>query len=487
MRWPNALVAVTSAIVLISEIVAARVVAPYVGVTLETFSAVIGCVLAAIAVGNHLGGRLADRDDATRGLAAALALAGVLLAVAPTIVHSLGPQLDGRSPWSALMLAAAGFALPCALLSTVSPVIVRSLGADLSRLGRVAGNVSACATIGALAGNFGAGFWLIGRFGSSTILTACGAATVALAMVVALGDRKRARVATIAAVTAAMTLVGTAELADARPPCTRETRYACLVIEPTARGEFHIQSNGYSSSYTDIDDPTNLRLSYARDIAAALVVAAPSARRFAMIGGGGETLSRYIVSTNSAATVTSYEIDADLVDAVRAALGPPPASDRLRTVIGDARLLLADDTNSFDVVIGDAFSGLSVPWHLTTTEFLDTVRGRLEPGGIYVMNVVDGGSYDFVRSEIASLRRRFDDVVVLTAIAAVDRDRRGPNTNFVIVAGDRLPDAAEFELAARDRGSVSVGLGGTDLEAFVGNAFELTDDHAPADQLVSDS
>ena len=51
----------TSAAVLALEILAVRLLAPYLGITIEVTTGVIGTVLAGIALGTWLGGRLADR------------------------------------------------------------------------------------------------------------------------------------------------------------------------------------------------------------------------------------------------------------------------------------------------------------------------------------------------------------------------------------------------------------------------------------------
>ncbi|WP_412178261.1 fused MFS/spermidine synthase, partial [Mycolicibacterium chlorophenolicum] len=53
---------------LVVEITALRLLAPYLGLTLETSTLVIGIALAAIALGSWAGGRLADRDDPRRWL-----------------------------------------------------------------------------------------------------------------------------------------------------------------------------------------------------------------------------------------------------------------------------------------------------------------------------------------------------------------------------------------------------------------------------------
>ncbi|MGH2688548.1 MAG: fused MFS/spermidine synthase, partial [Actinomycetota bacterium] len=59
----GALVFFTAAAVLIIEILAARLLAPFVGASLETYTAIIGTVLGGISLGTWVGGRLADRLD----------------------------------------------------------------------------------------------------------------------------------------------------------------------------------------------------------------------------------------------------------------------------------------------------------------------------------------------------------------------------------------------------------------------------------------
>lgn len=59
----------SSAAVLVVEIVALRLLAPYLGLTLETSTLVIGIALTAIALGSWLGGRVADRTDPHRLIA----------------------------------------------------------------------------------------------------------------------------------------------------------------------------------------------------------------------------------------------------------------------------------------------------------------------------------------------------------------------------------------------------------------------------------
>ena len=86
----GAVVFFTSGSVLVLEILAGRLLAPYVGVRLETYTSVIGIVLAGISLGTWLGGRLADRVDPRRTLGPLMVVGGGLAMLSPPAVHGAG-------------------------------------------------------------------------------------------------------------------------------------------------------------------------------------------------------------------------------------------------------------------------------------------------------------------------------------------------------------------------------------------------------------
>ena len=96
--------------------------------------------------------------------------------------------------------------------------------------------------------------------------------------------------------------------------------------------------------------------------------------------------------------LTVLEVDGKLADLARSRLGLGDVPG-MRIRVGDARLTLRDErTDSAPVIVGDAFGGRVVPWHLTTREFLADVRRVLRPDGVYAMNVLitclPGGATD---------------------------------------------------------------------------------------------
>jgi spermidine synthase len=155
---------------------------------------------------------------------------------------------------------------------------------------------------------------------------------------------------------------------------------------------------------------------------------------------------------------------------------------RVRT--GDARVTIRDlPSHSYDLVIGDAFAGLAIPWHLTTREAIEDVRRTLRAGGSYGMNIIDHPPLEFLRAEVRTLTGTFGHVALI-ARPSLDAGVLG-TSNYVLVASDSEAPIRRLRarIAARGRGDALVA--GRRLQRFIGGAPLLTDDYAPADQLLT--
>jgi spermidine synthase len=153
--------------------------------------------------------------------------------------------------------------------------------------------------------------------------------------------------------------------------------------------------------------------------------------------------------------------------------------------VEDARLGLRRlEPQSRDLVVGDAFGGVSVPWHLTTREALADVHRVVRADGIYAANLIDFAPLAFARSELATMRTVFDHVAVAADAATLGREV-GSGGNVVAIASD-----SPLDLEALRQGFGAQGLDwevvdGADLDAWIGDAQVLTDDFAPVDQLLT--
>ena len=171
------LVTATSGLVLVLEIVAGRLLAPYIGVSLDTFTGIIGTILAGIALGSAAGGSLADKHDPVRLIARALFWGGVTTWLSIPIATVLGPNL-GTGPAAIVTLTTAAFFIPATILSGIGPMVTKLELASLDQTGSVVGKLSAAGTFGALLGTFGTGFILITLLPVRTIIIGVGALLV---------------------------------------------------------------------------------------------------------------------------------------------------------------------------------------------------------------------------------------------------------------------------------------------------------------------
>jgi hypothetical protein len=477
----RALVFFSSAAVLVLEILAGRMMAPYVGVTLETFTGIIGTVLAGISIGSWLGGRLADRYPPERLLPVVLITGGVLALLTYPIVTVVGPS-SSANPFDIVTLATMSFFAPAAVLSAVTPTVTKIRLHTLDETGSVVGRLSAIATAGALFGTFVTGFVLVAAWPSRTITFIVGGALV----VAGLTTGRIGRALTSTAVIVALGLAALATVAAAAAPatCEYETAYYCVNADadPDRPSGRVLWLDTLRHSYVDLDDPSQLEFRYAQIFGAVLDSQLPDGPAASLsIGGGGFTFPRYVQITHPGGTNTVLELDPTIVDIAAKELGLDPAALDIRT--GDARVTLQETPlAAYDVVIGDAFGGPAVPWHLTTREFAEEFATRLRPGGFYVLNLIDYPPLGFARAQVATLAAVFKHIAVVAPRDYLDGSRGG---NFVLVASDTPLQLDDLAAALDDRHSSEVILETGDLDIFIGDAEVLTDDFAPVDQLIT--
>jgi spermidine synthase len=481
LRFPEAFAFVESGCLLVLELVAGRLLAPTIGVSLYTWTSIIGVILGGVALGNWLGGRIADRHP-TRGMLGLLLLlasgASLLVLGLMGIIDSLELPSSVPAIIQIVWLFGVLFFLPSAILGAVTPLLTRIAVHSVDSTGRVVGRIQAAAALGSIVGTFLTGFFLISWFGTRWIVAGVAGLLLLLAIAARPPWLKRAPAVALIVVLAGSTLAG-GVLSDSG--CTVETNYFCIRVNDTADSTGHnlklMRLDSLVHGITDLDEPTRLVYSYELLYQQILNVMYPPGGRVdaLLLGGGPYSLARYLDLTYTGQVLVA-EIDPGVTAIARADFGvPAPGKTRIETVNDDARRVVAamDPATTFDLVFGDAFNDFEVPYQLTTQEFARRVAAHLRPGGLYLLNLVDGVNYDFLRSELATLRTVFPYVGLVQRPEGWPPD--GIRSTFVIVAGLRAPTVPLPTLSQPT------------LDSFVGGgqATILTDDFAPVDQLLA--
>lgn len=486
---PSAIVFISSACVMTLELVASRLIAPRLGVSLYTWTSIIGVILAGISLGNYLGGRLADRYASSTflGLVFVLASLGSLsILLLIQVMHAI--RLPEGMPlilWVVGYIAAVFF-LPSTLLGCISPIVVKLTLTDLARSGTTVGRLYAWSSAGSIVGTFATGFWLISWFGTKTIVILVASLLMLLGLWF-LSDTTRRGIVTrsilcLGLFGLAIGLLGWAGYL--KRECARETNYFCIKVQESTRDGRPIRElilDRLVHSYSDLQDPTHLVYGYEQtyaDVIRPLMAAKPDLSAL-FIGGGGYTFPRYLEARLPESRLVVAEIDPGVTTIATRLLGLS-LDTRIETYNLDARLFLMHhaEPKAYDLAFGDAFNDYSVPFHLTTLEFDRLVAGTLRDGGLYVVNIVDGGRRGhFLRAYVRTLRQVFAHVVVIPSSAAW---RNSSRMTFVIVASQEPLQLDHLSQASQP-------LNDEVLEEYL--AMEppliLTDDHVPVDNLLA--
>ena len=490
---PYIIVFAASACTLIIEIVAGRILAPTIGVSLYTWTSVIGIVLAGISLGNYLGGRVADRYPSATALGVILLAAGAAsAAILPADALASDSFLALPIIPRIVALTAALFFVPAVILGMVTPVVVKLTLSDLSETGGVVGKIYAVSTAGSILGTFLAGFVLVQTLGTRLVILIV--ALILVGMAAAFGELWKARKPAGALAAALVGILALGWLSDSlESDCLRESAYYCIKVrerEIEGREIRVLYLDALLHSYVDTRDPLFLHYSYEKvfgDLATEVARRHPDMDAL-FIGGGGYTMPRFIEVMFPQAAVEVVEIDPAVTEAAEEYLALP-ADTSIVTYPEDARTKLQNlPRGKYELIVGDAFNDVSVPYHLTTLEFNEMARGLLSADGVYAINVVDkmrGGR--FLRSVAHTLRRTFPHVYVLRADSNWDDDNR---YTFVVAAALAPLDADRIAAANRAFGRGAPALRFMPPETFAlwmddGRKTVLTDDFAPVDGMLA--
>lgn len=168
-------------LVMVVEVLGARVIGPYFGVSLYVWTALITVTLLSLSAGYALGGYLADRRPSAHWLYGLITASGVLVMLVPAlkpwaIQLSVPLGLRGGALFSAVLL----FAPALLLMGCVSPFVVRIAAREWASLGRTVGVLYALSTVGSMIGTALAGYLIIGYIGVTRAFHVCGALLVLL-------------------------------------------------------------------------------------------------------------------------------------------------------------------------------------------------------------------------------------------------------------------------------------------------------------------
>lgn len=505
----------SNAIFMMFELAAMRVIAREFGSSLYTWTAIIGIVLAGVALGNYFGGRLADRTTSARCIAVVFGISGFLLLLSP-----LGNELAGYLRDHVYGIAALSWPmqitlqvfllcfLPCVVVGMVSPLVVRSLLTKGYTSGTAVGIVYAWGSVGAILGTFVTGYLLIQLIGSLPVILLVSV----IASLMALLYLPKGILSWILVVLCIFGFlasylpypffhrVGTfcrlRYPSDPRTVYEDESQYSYIgILEDKAQPSVReMLLDQLVHTRVDLNEPTRLLYEYEWIYSAVMNKRhlSPTPVRVFVIGGGGYAYPHYLELTRPGSHIVVAEIDPAVTEAAHIALGLPRdtsiqiRNQDARNVVED---LLYDKRSSqgfehFDYILGDSINDYTVPYHLTTLEVTEKIHALLKDDGVYMLNMIDMlDSGGFLAAVVNTCRKVFEQVVVFnTGRKSFIRD------TFVVVCSKKPMFLTDIPLLLRS----SYNYTGEEIPASVLDQLIerhkdiiLTDDYAPVENLLA--
>ena len=495
----------SSAMLMVLEIDAGRLIAPFTGSSLYSWTSIIGVVLAGLSLGNWFGGRLAGGSNGHRALGLALTGSGLTtLFVLPLIVLIAGPiQHQHSGPvWTSLMLVTSLFFMPALMLGIISPLATALYLEIDDKTGNVLGKMHALAATGSIFGTFITGYILVQWLGTRFILVIVSFVLMILAIPFLWSHYRRWLL--LSAVFFAFILTGSISWISGglTNPCESETSYYCLrvVDEYANKSTGGMNSDSTSENSADaiartlvidhmvhstnvLNNPAALWTPYihAMDNIIDLHFSDRDTLSYFFAGGGAFTHPRSVANRFPRAELIVSEIDPGVTDIAIRKLDLDPSVMTIHHQ--DTRTILETyPEGKFDVIITDVFHDVGVPPHLVTREFNELAASRLGEDGLYLVNVIDlFPSNQMVISMHKTLKESFRHVGVWIERQEQEQAR----LTFVFSASNQLQTA--------DSVHATDGLPRTwfNIAEFIEqqsaqyDAPILTDNYAPIERLIS--
>jgi spermidine synthase len=487
------------------EMTASQLLRPYFGSSLFIWANLIGLVMIYLTVGYYLGGRLADRYPRTSVLYGMVAAAGLAAAVIPLLARPiLSWSLEAFAEvsvslfYGSLAGVIALFAIPMILLGCISPFAIRLRMSQVDAAGETAGSVYALSTLGSLLGTLVPAFFLLPTIGSArTLYLGAGALLIVATLGLLVTRHAGARVVAVAVLAVvALFLLPPSGLIKPPPYGTllaeQESVYNYIQVVQQKNGDIHLVLNeGHAIHSVYRADQSHPLTGGPWDywLVAPYVNAdmrPDDVHNMLMLGSAAGTAAGLFTDVYGPRPVDNVEIDPAVVQMGRQYfhLDEP----NVNNIIQDARAYLRTTDKKYSIIGIDAYRQPYIPFHLTTREFFEEVRDKLEPNGVVMINAGRTATdYRLVDAIAATMRTVYPHVYTI--------DVAGTGNTMVIgsMQGDGL---AHFQAnAATIHQPLLQQVFAVSLDPNIGKMREFTpadaaghpvftDDRAPVEEVI---
>lgn len=474
----------SGAIIMVFEIIGARILAPYIGTSFFVWTSLIGFVLGSLSLGYYLGGKWIDKQTSLSSvayafLASSLAILWVLF-IKDAFLEWILLHVRGLKA-SAIFAGLVLFSPTGLFLGMISPMVSRLLLKNIPDAGKTMGSIFAWGSIGSLFGTFLAGFYLLPHFSLMLILLSLFLLTAVISAFLFFSQKQWI------AFIISLLIISLAFFLN-KPDSHRytyqyESEYNSIKVYPTI--DYHSgdsilimqlgRQRAGGKSLTERPLPFNY-LYYFR-LAEQFK---PNFQKTLMLGGAAYSFPQYFLKSYPHSEMNVVEIDPEVTRVAKEYFGLKD-NKNLKIFHQDARTYINNCNEKYDVIYSDTFrNAISLPYQLTTIEAVQKQYDILNDGGLVLVNViqsVEGKSSLFLQAELKTFMQVFPQVY-LFADRGVNKRKEIQSTIILAIKSEEPPLFHSENLAIDSLLSKRV------TEPIPLTQDILTDDFAPVDYLA---
>ena len=436
------------------ELIAARILSPYVGSSNVVWTSIIGIILASMSLGYWIGGKRADKNATIDQISDILLISAIFTSIIPIletlVVKQLAEMIENLTI-SAILCAIIVFSIPSFILAMISPFAVKIKSKEESEIGSLSGRISSLSTIGSIIGTFSMGFLLIPNIGVTNINIIITLLLIVLSIFSKEKKNKKYLYVIILNISIVLILIilGKWIFKLNNPDILLDTdsQYSRIWVKQIAT-----EKNTYKTlqvdtgleSYIDIDTG-EMGAKYLRfyDL---FEYFNKNAKDTLLIGGAAYTYPIHYLDKFENKTIDVVEIDEKMTEIAQNEFGLDTSNTRLNIYNQDGRSYLNYSKNKYDTILIDAFKGMNAPFELTTYQALFNAKNSLNENGIVLTNIIssiEGENSKFIQYEYATYKAVFDDVKIFM----VNSNDREIEQNLILmgIKGNLEIDDSKFE------------------------------------------
>ena len=482
------------------ELGASRLLAPYFSSSQIVWTIIIGTIMIAMALGNVIGGKWADKNSDPARLFKRILISAVWIAFIPVlgkyiILAITGVMIvtvsTGLLIWSSLIACMVIFVFPLFLLGTVTPSLIKYTISDIEESGSVAGRLGACNTIGSIIGTFLPTFVTIPSVGTGMTFLIFSGILLIIGLLFFISRKTKPILCTVSTILYIIACVfgHTSHFAFWISDLTYEGEsvYNYLQVTDTEWATslstnvlFGVQSikmkNGnLTGMYYDyaLAAPT-MAMGYEDEEETIVGTDTPD---ILILGMGTGTFAVQCDKYFPGCNITGVEIDEKITELAHEYFDLP---EDITVYTYDGRAFLEADPGKYDVILVDAYQDITIPFQMSSTEFFNLVKDHLKDNGIMVMNMNMHGNGEtdittYLSDTVASV---FPNVATVNVVGSTNRELFASVDVDLFKSLEYNADFSEDDGLTYQLGKVMAGM-----TAYEGTGLIFTDDKAPVELL----